>query len=363
MPPNHGHRLAEFARNEAAALLKFQRSDRPWELPFAAAIASGMPLVAGTYLGLPSGGALGAVAGLSFLYLPATSLHHRIPVIMACAFAMLASYALGLISHVAPGAAIPVIACVAAAALLFCRAQAVVPPGPIFMVMAAAIAAFSPGHASAMAQNLGYFALGCIWACVVAVVYSAYLLRSRAPVPPHVPSRSDLDAARVDAILIGLFVGASLALAAMLELPKAYWVPVSCLAVMQGVTLRASWSRNVHRIVGTVIGLGLTWLLLPFLTDGWAIAIAVTVLTFLIESAVVRHYAFAAIFITPLTILLAESSAPGEASSAMLMQSRLLDTVIGALIGLFGAACLHNRSVRRVIEGWLAAIRPRKTPR
>src|SRR3546814_8722819 len=48
---------------------------------------------------------------------------------------------------------------------------------------------------------------------------------------------------------------------------KAYWVPVSCLAVMQGVTLRASWSRNVHRIVGTVIGMGLTWLLLPFLTE------------------------------------------------------------------------------------------------
>ena len=36
--------------------------------------------------------------------------------------------------------------------------------------------------------------------------------------------------------------------AALLGLEKAYWVPVSCLAVMQGVTLRASWQRNVHRI-------------------------------------------------------------------------------------------------------------------
>src|SRR3546814_9602498 len=79
--------------------------------------------------------------------------------------------------------------------------------------------------------------------------------------------------------------------------------------------------------------MGLTWLLLPFLTDSWAVAIAVALLTFLIETAVVRHYAFAAIFITPLTILLAESTSPGAASPALLMQTRLLDTVNGALIG------------------------------
>ncbi|MDH6234613.1 putative membrane protein YccC [Mesorhizobium soli] len=155
----------------------------------------------------------------------------------------------------------------------------------------------------------------------------------------------------------------SLALAGMLGLEKAYWVPVSCLAVMQGVTLQASWSRNVHRIVGTVLGMGLTWLLLPFLTNSWAIALAVTLLTLLIETAVVRHYAFAAIFITPLTILLAESSSPGPVSSAMLMQTRLIDTVVGALIGLVGAVCLHNRKVRRIAERGLATIKPRRSRR
>lgn len=343
---------------EAAALLAFQRSDRPWQLPFAAAIASGMPVAAGAWLDLPSAGGLGAVAGLSFLYLPATGLHLRIPVIMACAFAMVSSYALGLISHVAAGAAIPVIALVAAAALLFCRTQAVVPPGPIFMVMAAAIAAFSPEQASAPAQHLGYFVLGCIWACGVAVTYSVYILRHRKPSALQPPSQAELDVALVDGLLTGIFVGGSLGVAALLGLEKAYWVPVSCLAVMQGVTLRASWQRNVHRIVGTAIGMAVTWLLLPFLDNGWAVAAAVTVLTFLIETAVVRHYAFAAIFITPLTILLAESTSPGELSTIMLMQTRLMDTTVGALIGLLGAFCLHNRQVRRVAEKGLAAVKP-----
>lgn len=359
----HLQRLQEFARQEVLALLTLQRSDRPWQLPFAAAIASGAPVAAGAYLGLPSAGALGAVAGLSFLYLPATGLHHRIPVIMACAFGMVSSYALGVASLVVPGATIPAIACLAAAALLFCKAQAVIPPGPIFMVMAASIAAFSPvQEPAATVQNLGHFVLGCVWACMVAVVYSAYILRRRAPEHEFPPSLADLEVALVDSVITGLFVGASLVLATTLGLERAYWVPVSCLAVMQGVTLRASWRRNVHRIVGTVLGMGLTWLLLPFLTSGWALFVAVALLTFLIETAVVRHYAFATIFITPLTILLAESTSPGSASPALLMQTRLIDTVIGALVGLVGAFCLHSHVTRGLVERGLAAIKPRRPP-
>jgi len=353
------HRLPTLARKEAAALFALQRSDRPWELPFAAALASGVPLAAGAFAGLPQAGSLGAVAGLSFLYLPATRLHHRIPVIMACAFGMVASYAVGVAGNFAPGAAIGLIACLAAAAMLFCKTQRLVPPGPLFMVMAASIAAFSPVHAEGAVLNLGYFVMGCIWACAVAMAYSAYMLRRRAPVEPPCLERAELERALVDSLLTGLFVGVSLAIAEMLGLEKAYWVPVSCLAVLQGVTLRVSWSRHVHRIFGTVIGIGLTALLMPFLTDIWAIVAAVTVLTFLIETAVVRHYAFAAMFITPLTILLAETSSPGTMGIGALMEARLVDTVVGALIGLAGALCLHSTRVRGYVQAALAAALPK----
>src|SRR5690606_14678355 len=113
--------------------------------------------------------------------------------------------------------------------------------------------------------------------------------RHRSPLPVRAPSARDRQAAVVDALIMGLFVAASLAVAKTIELERAYWVPVSCLAIMQGVTMRASWSRNVHRIVGTAIGIALTWLLYPLVNGVWAVAIAVTVLTFLIETAVVRH--------------------------------------------------------------------------
>ena len=46
-------------------------------MPFAAALASGLPLLAGAYFGNIAGGLAGSLGGLVFLYLPATSMHHR----------------------------------------------------------------------------------------------------------------------------------------------------------------------------------------------------------------------------------------------------------------------------------------------
>jgi uncharacterized membrane protein YccC len=218
------------------------------------------------------------------------------------------------------------------------------------MVMAASIAAFAPLSPTGPIFSLGFFVLGCIWACAIAVAYSIYILRNRSPLPRRSPPIGNRDVFVADAIFMGLFVGLSLAVANLLELDRAYWVPVSCIAIMQGVTLRASWSRNVHRIVGTAIGLGLTWLLYPLVTSVWAVAIAVAVLTFLVETAVVRHYAFAAIFITPLAIILAESASSESVTVDALMQTRLTHTAIGALIGLVGASFLHSRRVRRIVQ-------------
>ena len=334
---------------EGALLLTLQPNPRPWQLPFAAAVASGGPLVFGAAAGQLALGALGSIAGLAFLYLPPVPLFQRIPIMMACAFAMLSAYALGLMGAMLPGAAIPIIAGVAMLAMLFCKLYSLAPPGPLFIVMAATIAAFTPIDMAHAFRNIGFFALGALWACVTAILYSMAMIRRQINRPMLRPA-ADWDRAVADAVMTGLFVAISLVVALLLDLQKPYWVPVSCLAVIQGVTLRASWNRNIHRIIGTFIGLGLTWMLLPFVHDPWAVVAAILVLTFLIEMVVVRHYAFAAIFITPLTLILAESSSPGTGGAMALMAARLVDTVVGALIGLLGAHFLHH-------PGWHHAIR------
>ena len=75
------------------------------------------------------------------------------------------------------------------------------------------------------------------------------------------------------------------------------------------------------------------------------------VLAFVIENAVVRHYGLAVTFITPLTILLAEASTLAHGSPNALIEARFFDTVLGCLIGLAGAVCLHSPGFGR----WSAA--------
>lgn len=55
-----------------------------------------------------------------------------------------------------------------------------------------------------------------------------------------------------DSIVIGIFVGIYLTAAHALQLQKAYWVPVSCLAVIQGVSLLAVWNKQLQRVIGGI---------------------------------------------------------------------------------------------------------------
>ena len=97
-------------------------------------------------------------------------------------------------------------------------------------------------------------------------------------------------------------------------------------------------------------------LLLPL--DKWTISIMMMALTFVIEFTVVRHYAFAAVFITPLTILLAEAATLGHGSPSELIHARFFDTVLGCIVGLFGGICLHNQGFRDIASRQMRRLIP-----
>ncbi len=50
----------------------------------------------------------------------------------------------------------------------------------------------------------------------------------------------------------------SLLIGLLLKLDNPYWLPISCAAVIQGVTLQQVWRRTFQRILGTFVGLLLT---------------------------------------------------------------------------------------------------------
>ncbi|MFT4151943.1 MAG: FUSC family protein [Paracoccaceae bacterium] len=352
--------LRDIAAREWRDLITINPSDRPWQMPVSAAIASGAPVFLAAAMGRLAEGVIGAVAGLTFLYLPRTALHHRMAMVMAAAFGMICCYTIGMLGHLFPPAIVPLIGLTAMLATMVCRYFRIGPPGSMFFIMACAIGAYSPGELATIPERAGILALACIFTCTVAFFYSLHSLSRRAPLPLPPPPVAGFGAVWLEPVVIGAFVGGSLAVAQLMGLEKPYWVPISCLAIVQGITLRAAWNRQVHRILGTALGLVLAWGLLSLVRGPWEVAVAITGLTFIIETAVVRHYGFAVIFITPMTLLLAEAPTLGHADITLLMQARFVDTVVGACIGFAGAACLLTPRIRDRIARGLRRIIPER---
>ncbi|MES2415759.1 MAG: FUSC family protein [Pseudomonadota bacterium] len=342
--------LVSLLRDEVRRFAALNASDRPWLMPVAAAAATGVPVAIGVAVGAPAQGVLASLGGLLFLYLPPTALSHRMAHLMACAFGLTSSFALGMLTQMLPVLAVPMLVVIASLVTMISRVYSLPPPGSFFFVMAAAMGAYTPGAGPALATNVGLLSLGCLGATFIAFVYSLAILRRVAPRPPPVHDKLSFELVVVDSIIIGAFVGIALGVALALQMPRPYWVPVSCLAVLQGNSLRTMWSRQLHRIAGTVVGLGIFWLIALLHPGPWGVALAIALLTFVIESLVVRHYGLAMAFITPLTILLAEAAQP-LADAQGIMSARLHDTLLGCAVGVAGGICLHSSRLRQ----WLGA--------
>lgn len=92
---NRWQRLMDLLSEQLRLLLTISPSDRRWQMPFAAALTTGLPLFVGAWFDRLDYGLVSSLGGLVFLYLPATPLSHRMVTLMACAFGMLACYTLG----------------------------------------------------------------------------------------------------------------------------------------------------------------------------------------------------------------------------------------------------------------------------
>ncbi|MGP5514450.1 FUSC family protein [Psychrobacter alimentarius] len=90
-------------------------------------------------------------------------------------------------------------------------------------------------------------------------------------------------------------------------------------------------------------------------------SLTVLIMMLFIENLVDRHYGLAVIFITPLTIFIAEygSGLPfSEQAYQVVMRARLYDTAIGCLVGLAGGVVMHSTNLRvplQRMENWLLA--------
>jgi uncharacterized membrane protein YccC len=118
-----------------------------------------------------------------------------------------------------------------------------------------------------------------------------------------------------------------------LGLERVYWVLLSVVAILQnGRGRRLTAVRGVHRMLGTVLGVGVFVLVATVRPTGLLLVTLVALLQFGTELLIVRHYGLALVLITPLALTIAESTGADVLATATV---RVVDTAVGA-----GAALL-----------------------
>ncbi|WP_270089192.1 FUSC family protein [Sphingobacterium sp. SYP-B4668] len=346
-------------REETRQFFQLKKTERLWHIPVLASLCMGLPLLIGYALGRMDYGILSCIGGLVILYMPATALEHRMLTLLLCAFGFIISFAIGAVFSFNPILSATVLGLFAFGINWIVNYFALPPPRNFFFIMIASMASCMPFDWTTLPTKIGLIALGTIFACIFALFYSLYAVRKFQQAVPPTPTRPNNDAIHVESFIIGVFISSSLLIGHFFKLDNPYWIPISCLAVMQGLNVAHVGRRSFHRILGTFLGMGLTWILLILDLSPLQICFTILILQFIIEMLVVRHYALAVFFITPLTFFLAEIGAGFDIDIDRLIGARLLDIVIGSLIGVFGGWMLHNKQLQRIAR-WKVYMGRRK---
>ncbi|WP_405683113.1 FUSC family protein [Streptomyces sp. NBC_00057] len=169
------------------------------------------------------------------------------------------------------------------------------------------------------------------------------LLRSLAPGSPLLPI-----GARA---LIGCALAGYVSQAAGVGRP--YWAIVTAASLYQAnVTL--SWNRALQRTLGNLLGVLVFAAVLPVSRTGPLALIGFCLFFgFAAEALITRNYWLGSIAVTPMALLVLEFG--GTYPAGELIGDRVLDTVIGAGVGILAAMLVTNRRAAGRLEKALAA--------
>jgi len=230
---------------------------------------------------------------------------------------------------------------------LFVTVFQVVPPQALFFVFALLVCAAVPTPAADALPRIGLAAATAVFAWLLTM--SGWAIR-RLPGLPHralgraglvneLRRRPGLDLAAlrdprvwltVAQNVVGVLLAGGVALA--FGFGHAYWAVVSLVAVIPPARAAHSISRSLHRIIGTVVGVGVTALILVWSPPAAVVIGVIVVCQFFAEILVARHYGAALVFITPLALSVSHLASPTPLG--VLVVDRVLETVLGAAIGI-----------------------------
>lgn len=156
-------------------------------------------------------------------------------------------------------------------------------------------------------------------------------------------------------IVLRTFVGCALAGYGSLALGvgRPYWALVTAASIYQA-NLTLSWNRGIQRVVGNIAGVLVFAAVVPLAhASRLALVLCCLACAFGAEALITRNYWLGSLCVTPMALLVTEFARyqePGE-----LIGDRVIDTLVGAVLGVVAAIAVTNRRATDGIEQALAA--------
>ncbi|MFC5218357.1 FUSC family protein [Streptomyces coerulescens] len=134
---------------------------------------------------------------------------------------------------------------------------------------------------------------------------------------------------------------------------RPYWALVTAASLYQA-DLALTWGRGVQRVVGNLLGVLLFAALVPLAHTGEiALVLTCLALNFGAEALIGRNYWLGSVCVTPMALLITEFA--GFQEPGRLITERVVDTLVGALVGLAAAVVVPHRE--RVVRAQRAGPR------
>ncbi|HEV7260056.1 MAG TPA: FUSC family protein [Bosea sp. (in: a-proteobacteria)] len=207
------------------------------------------------------------------------------------------------------------------------------PPGALIFVFAAGAAMGAVGSGQEILERVAATAVVSVLAWVICAVTEAF----RHPATPErgFPAEPPRPVGHRFLAAVRLALGAAIAIFASDAAGAAHpaWAAMGAVAVLQGAHLHVTMGRALQRMAGTALGALLVWLLLMQAPSVWTAIAILAVLQFATELIIGTNYGLGQILVTPMALLMSHLAAPHAASVAMAPE-RVLDTMLGACIGI-----------------------------
>jgi hypothetical protein len=157
-------------------------------------------------------------------------------------------------------------------------------------------------------------------------------------------------------LLLRTALGCALAGYASLALGvgRPYWALVTAASLYQA-NITLTWGRGVQRVVGNLAGVLVFAVLVPLAhAHPAALVLCCLALNFGAEALIGRNYWLGSVCVTPMALLITEFARAQQ--SGELITERVVDTLVGASVGLLAAVVVTNRRATDRIEEALTAV-------